>query len=193
VSGASKYGDLYLEQDIVTIKYDTNGNELWTLSYDGAGWEDETNAIAVDKEDNVIVTGWSDMDYSNVFTTIKYVPTVSLGLTGITPVVPQGGTVRYQVSITNNTSESQDIWAWIKEKLPTGEWAGDYLLPPTNLNLVPDQEGTYTLRTPIPLSALLGPHEYWGYIGADTSAVWDCDMFPFSVYFQRHDRQVQSR
>jgi hypothetical protein len=101
--------------------------------------------------------------------------------------------VGYQVSIANNTSESQDIWAWIKEKLPTGEWAEDYLLPPTNLNLVPDQEGTYTLRTPIPLSALLGPHEYWGYIGADTSAVWDCDMFPFSVYSRRHHREVKEK
>jgi hypothetical protein len=191
VTGISYYGDMPDEEDIVTIKYDLNGNELWNQSYDAIGKTDVANAIALDTEGNVCVTGWSDMDYSNTFTTIKYVPTVSLGLTGITPVVAQGGTVRYQVSIANNTSESQDIWAWIKEKLPTGEWAEDYLLPPTNLNLVPDQEGTYTLRTPIPLSALLGPHEYWGYIGADTSAVWDCDMFPFSVYFQRHEHQVK--
>lgn len=193
VTGWSSLGEWYYYKDILTVKYDANGNELWTQRYNGADWEDEANAMALDRQGNVYVAGWSDMVYSNVFTTIKYMPTVSLGLTGITPVVAQGGTVKYEVSIANNTPESQDVWAWIKEKLPTGEWAEDYLLPPTSLNLVPDQEGIYTLRTPIPLSALLGPHEYWGYIGADTLAVWDCDMFPFSVYFQRHNRQVKDQ
>jgi hypothetical protein len=193
VIGSSKYGDLHYLEDIVTVKYDANGNELWVQSYDAAGRDDIANAIALDKEGNVCVTGWSDMVYSNVFTTIKYVPTVSLGLTGVTPVVGQGGTLRYQVSIANNTSESQDIWAWIKEKLPSGEWSQGYHVPPANLILDPDHEGAYTLRETIPLSALLGPHEYWGYIGADTSAAWDCDMFPFSVYSRRYHREVKDK
>lgn len=193
VTGSSKYGDLYYEEDIVTIKYDANGNELWTHSYDAVGRDDIANAIALDREGNVCVTGWSDMEYSNVFTTIKYVPTVSLGFTCLTPIVAQGGTLKYQVSIENNTSESQDIWAWIKEKLPSGEWSQGYHVPPTNLILDPNQAGTYLLRETIPLSALLGPHEYWGYIGSDTLAVWDCDMFPFSVYSRRYHREVKDR
>jgi hypothetical protein len=190
VTGWSSLGEWYYYKDIVTVKYDANGNELWSQRYDAAGLEEEANAIALDREGNVYVTGWSDMEYSNVFTTIKYMPTVSVGLTGVTPIVSQGGTLKYQVTIENNTAESQNIWAWMKEKLPTGEWAEGYHVPPTNISLAPNQAGTYPLREIIPLSALLGPHEYWGYIGADTSAVWDCDMFPFSVYFQRHHREA---
>lgn len=60
--------------DYVTIKYDASGNELWTAHYDGWNAEgDEANAIAIDGDGNVYVTGTStgngtDTDYA----TIKY-------------------------------------------------------------------------------------------------------------------------
>jgi hypothetical protein len=191
VTGYSDGGET--DNDIATIKYDTSGNELWAIRFNAMSEDDRAHALALDREGNVCLTGYSHTGDTKEFTTIKYLPTVSLGFTCLTPIVAQGGTLKYEVSVANNSSEPQDIWAWIKEKLPTGEWAEDYLLPPTNLDLVPDQEGTYPLRTPIPLSALLGPHEYWGYIGADTLAVWDCDMFPFSVYYQRHHCEVREK
>ncbi|MFQ6104798.1 MAG: SBBP repeat-containing protein, partial [Candidatus Glassbacteria bacterium] len=186
VTGSSYYGDLYYEEDIVTVKYDANGNEIWLQSFDEVGRDDIANAIALDREGNVCVTGWSTTGWHNVYTTIKYVPTVSLGFTCLTPFVKRGGSLQYEATLANNTSESQDFWAWLKVKLPTSEWYEDYLLPPTPLTLDPDEERTYPVFQDIPLSALLGRYEYWGYIGSDTLAVWDCDMFQFSVYSHPH-------
>lgn len=62
--------------DYATIKYDTDGNELWVRRYNGpANRVDEASAITVDDFDNIYVTGastgintWRDC------TTIKYTP-----------------------------------------------------------------------------------------------------------------------
>lgn len=45
--------------DIVTIKYDANGNQLWAVQYDGAGNIDEGLHIDVDSGGNVYVAGHS--------------------------------------------------------------------------------------------------------------------------------------
>jgi uncharacterized delta-60 repeat protein len=62
--------------DIVLIKYDTDGNELWVRQYDGpAGYEDDVNAMAVDAAGNVYLVGTSmnSMWYgSNDYATVKY-------------------------------------------------------------------------------------------------------------------------
>jgi uncharacterized delta-60 repeat protein len=46
--------------DYATIKYDTDGNELWVKRYDGSGhgW-DQANGLAIDQSGNVFVTGSS--------------------------------------------------------------------------------------------------------------------------------------
>ncbi|MBA3726190.1 MAG: SBBP repeat-containing protein, partial [Armatimonadetes bacterium] len=57
-----------------TIKYDSNGNQLWAARYNGPGsrW-DEARALAVDGAGNVYVTGysWSDATRED-YATIKY-------------------------------------------------------------------------------------------------------------------------
>lgn len=55
--------------DYVTMKYDTNGNELWIKRYDYA--YDSPTAITVDSSDNVYVTGMSGNSYFD-YATIKY-------------------------------------------------------------------------------------------------------------------------
>jgi uncharacterized delta-60 repeat protein len=57
-----------------TIKYDKDGNEIWSKSYDG-GNDDEAYGVAVDSEDNIIVTGFSRNATGNGkdnYYTIKY-------------------------------------------------------------------------------------------------------------------------
>jgi len=71
VTGAS----LNWTYDYCTVKYDKNGNELWSRRYDGGHpWPSADMAfeVAVDSEDNVIVTGWSHDGTHYNYYTIKY-------------------------------------------------------------------------------------------------------------------------
>jgi len=62
--------------DIVTIKYDNNGNQIWLQRYNGPGnGDDEGNAIAVDASGNVYVAGYETTAAGGTeFVTIKYAP-----------------------------------------------------------------------------------------------------------------------
>lgn len=77
------YGNVYIagssyddvsSYDYVTIKYDSDGTELWVRYYNGpAGSWDEAYAIALDDSCNVYVTGWSyGTTTSCDYATIKY-------------------------------------------------------------------------------------------------------------------------
>jgi uncharacterized delta-60 repeat protein len=67
-------GDWYTPQtgwDYLTIKYDTQGHELWTANYNG--WFDEAQDLALDSAGNVYVVGRSGLS-AHYLTTIKYNP-----------------------------------------------------------------------------------------------------------------------
>jgi hypothetical protein len=60
VAGTSE--SLGSDNDILAIKYDANGNELWTFAYnisDHPGVADAARDIAVTPSGNVYITGWS--------------------------------------------------------------------------------------------------------------------------------------
>jgi uncharacterized delta-60 repeat protein len=62
-------------QDIVTIKYDTGGNQLWATTYNGSGngW-DQGRSIGIDNSGNVYVTGFESTNNNFTFDmiTLKY-------------------------------------------------------------------------------------------------------------------------
>ncbi len=69
VTGKSEGNTTY---DFATIKYDSNGQELWAVRYDGPqNGSDEANGIAVDSQGNAYVTGYSYGEGAD-YVTIKY-------------------------------------------------------------------------------------------------------------------------
>ena len=75
VTGESDYDINRL--NYTTIKYDSNGRELWTAVYNGPGnFNDSARAIALDALGNVYVTGYSygGEETREDYATIKYSP-----------------------------------------------------------------------------------------------------------------------
>jgi uncharacterized delta-60 repeat protein len=72
VTGYSDGGSTSL--DYATIKYNSNGQELWVARYNGpANGNDKATAIAIDNDGNVYVTGYSYGQNTNYdYATIKY-------------------------------------------------------------------------------------------------------------------------
>ena len=70
--------------DYAILKYDPNGNLLWTQRYNGPGSgpdlnDDFASALAVDEQGNVYVTGWSrGNDTTYDYATLKYDPNGNL-------------------------------------------------------------------------------------------------------------------
>jgi uncharacterized delta-60 repeat protein len=58
--------------DIVTIKYDSQGNEKWKSIWDSGEGDDEGTDLTVDDQGNVYVTGWRRKGAKYAFITIKY-------------------------------------------------------------------------------------------------------------------------
>ncbi|MDO8413849.1 MAG: CARDB domain-containing protein [Gallionellaceae bacterium] len=75
VSGTAHSGTSY---DIVTVKYDNNGNQLWATRYDNGGddtlgfWNYAFGQIAVDASGNVYIVGVSANGMNEDYVTIKY-------------------------------------------------------------------------------------------------------------------------
>jgi hypothetical protein len=72
ITGMSSNNNGY--SDYATVKYDPSGKQLWVMRYDGPAQQtDDAHSIALDKNGNIFVTGWSyGVGSSFDFCTIKY-------------------------------------------------------------------------------------------------------------------------
>ena len=76
VVGSTAGDDSTFDTDFLTIKYDPNGARLWARFHAGAaGFQDDARGVAIDSQDNIIVTGRSSGGTTNDdYLTIKYSP-----------------------------------------------------------------------------------------------------------------------
>ncbi|MEO0216878.1 MAG: SBBP repeat-containing protein, partial [candidate division WOR-3 bacterium] len=107
VTGESKGNGTY--KDYATIKYDTNGNQLWVVRYNGpVNKDDSANAIAVDERGYVYVTGRSEGSWTNIdYLTIKYGE-----LKADFTAEPTSGYKPLTVQFTDKSTGNITNWSW---------------------------------------------------------------------------------
>jgi len=113
-TNASRIADYY------TIKYNRNGNELWNKTF-GIGHDDSANDVAIDSQDNVIVTGSiKNADGNNDYATIKYAQqTVTVNTatnTGTATFSTNSGGIVDIMAILSDNSGCQ----WVPVSFPHG-------------------------------------------------------------------------
>jgi hypothetical protein len=100
--------------DIVTIKYDTDGSQLWVQRYNGpANGDDIGTGIVLDGKGGVYVTGYSATTNGGTeFVTIKYLDQPSVGQ----PQKRSDGNFQFQlnswVGTTNTVESSSNLTTW---------------------------------------------------------------------------------
>ncbi len=146
------YIDTSVDENIVTIKYNQAGAELWKKFFNGTGNNtDEGKSMVVDAEQNVFVTGKSYYGSSNGFdiVTIKY---DSIGTelwaenyngsangadAGVGVAVDEDGNI-YVAGTTTNTTTAEDFQVIKYSAAGTKLWDKKY----TYLNAAGSQENT---------------------------------------------------
>jgi len=107
--------------DIVTIKYDNSGNELWTNIYGGTGL-DEARALAVDNNGDVVVTGARFISGGDWDIFVLKI----IGATGIQDWNQiYGGSTMYDIGNDVAVNASNEIYI-----------VGNYNLTPTDLDYI---------------------------------------------------------
>ena len=64
--------DSYGYYQYLTVKYDPSGKKIWEKTYDFSDYYDDAYAIAVDSQNNIIVTGYIYNNSQYDYFTIKY-------------------------------------------------------------------------------------------------------------------------
>jgi uncharacterized delta-60 repeat protein len=184
VTGMSESG--LSEGDYTTIKYGSDGMQLWAVRYDGAGY-DYARAIAVDSDGSVIVTGESDTDPNNYgydYLTIKYSQSpISITLTPLSPpiIIPaNGGSFDFNASVVHNGQVQTPFSVWARIKYPDGSYT-DPTLGPITINPPVGQTLTRLRTQSIPGVWPAGEYSYIGYANTTyTYPAIDSSAFSFT-------------
>jgi len=105
-------------EDIISIKYNANGDTMWTTRFNGIGDStDVVTDIAVDNSFNIYLTGYSHNGTNLDFLIIKYIQGITdIGLVQILlpDSVDSGSVITPQVVIKNYDVTSQTPWIYCK-------------------------------------------------------------------------------
>lgn len=140
--------------------------------------------LAFDPDGNVCVTGSIEVSSNyDDYVTVKYLPDVSVSLSPGATVVPRGGTLEVDVSVTNNTGTSYPIEFWTNIPLPNGSTypPDGTLVGPLGTTISPFSTLSGTLSHPIPGNTPLATYVYNAFIGTFFPAPFDRDSFRFTV------------
>jgi hypothetical protein len=109
--------------DIVTLKYDSQGDQLWVQRYDGPGpGNDAGNAIAADNVGNVYVAGYeAETNGSTSLVLIKYSPVI------ISPVITLSLQSNGNVIVQTYGSPGESFDVQASTNLQTWEDLGDVI------------------------------------------------------------------
>jgi hypothetical protein len=109
-------------------------------------------------------------------------PVVECNLVPDGTVIPRGGTLGFQATITNNTDEVQVFKFATRITKPNGGKAPPtgYLKGPVRVRLDPHNSGSKHISQFIPSTAPLGMYTYHGYIGRSGVVYNEC-QFDFEV------------
>ena len=121
--------------DIVTIKYDQNGNQIWLQRYSSPGNGNAAgNAIAVDNNGNVYVTGYDTTAAGGTeIVTIKYSPVTLQRRSDGTVLLQAQGSPGENFDI----QASADLQSWLDLGLATANTNGLMQFDDTNAPAYP--------------------------------------------------------
>jgi streptogramin lyase len=121
--------------DIVTIKYDQNGNQIWLQRYSSPGNGNAAgNAIAVDNNGNVYVTGYDTTAAGGMeIVTIKYSPVTLQRRSDGTVLLQAQGSPGENFDI----QASADLQSWLDLGLATANTNGLMQFDDTNAPAYP--------------------------------------------------------
>lgn len=164
----------------VLIMYSPSGMEVWIARYSGPGTDFYPVDLALNGR-NVYVTGTSYVPTTkDDYTTVKYVPPFcECAMVPDATVIPRGGTLGFQASVTNNTGGLIKVLFGTTVTRPNGNETG-FIWGPLLLGLAPDQTKSGHKTHIIPLTLPLGIYTYNGYTGGYGSIYDEC-QFDFEV------------
>lgn len=142
------------------LKYDSSGNVIWNTTYDSGGTPDSGQAVAIDSDNNILITGYNT---ASDFYTIKYsehkyadaVPTYLFGA----ELAKAVGTAT-SVDIIPTTIYGWTQFSWTDSK-PAGTnivytleaWDGSAWVAPALTDALSNANGSFT-NSPVDLSGL---------------------------------------
>jgi hypothetical protein len=152
VAGGSSVSDSPYDTDYATVKYDTNGNELWVARYNGHGpgtASDFALAIALDTSGNVYVTGRS-IGLGWGYVTVKYSQVTNqppLANAGTDQSVHPGDVVTLDGSASTDPDENYPLtYSWQITQTPEGSTTDLLDSGSVNPTLIPDLMGNYIIE-----------------------------------------------